>query len=96
MISIAASIDSYLADPSRHDPSFMPQEQLFPDWRRELSSYGNHIYGYPYIALTTFLGYRKDLLDDPVYQRNFKFHRIKVSVFRLRFRSVSDLVPPDT
>jgi hypothetical protein len=27
-------------------PSFLPQEHLFPNWRRELSSYGNHIYGY--------------------------------------------------
>lgn len=67
---VAASIDSYLADPSLHDPSFLPQEHLFPNWRRELSSYGNHIYGYPYIGLTTFLCYRKDLLalDDPVNQ----------------------------
>ena len=71
MISIAASIDSYLADPSLHDPSFLPQEHRFPNWRRELSSYGNHIYGYPYIALTTFLCYRKHLLalDDPVNQQ---------------------------
>ena len=67
MISIAASVDSYHADPSLHHPSFIRQEHLFPNWR-ELSSYGNHIYGYPYIALTTFLCYRKDLLDDPVNQ----------------------------
>ena len=70
-------IDSFLADPSLHDPSFVPQELLFPNWWRELSSYGNHIYGYPYIALTTFLCYRKDLLNDPANQRNFKlrYHR---------------------
>lgn len=77
-------IDSFLADPSLHDPSFVPQEQLFPNWWRELSSYGNHIYGYPYIALTTFLCYRKDLLDDPANQRNFK----------LRYHA--ELKPPTT
>jgi multiple sugar transport system substrate-binding protein len=77
-------IDSFLTDPLLHDPSFVPQEQLFPNWWRELSSYGNHIYGYPYIALTTFLCYRKDLLDDPANQRNFK----------LRYHT--ELKPPTT
>jgi multiple sugar transport system substrate-binding protein len=70
-------IDSYLGDPSLHNAGFMPQEQLFPNWWRELASYGNHFYGYPYIALTTLLGYRQDLLDDPANQRDFKlrYHR---------------------
>jgi multiple sugar transport system substrate-binding protein len=77
-------IDSFLADPSLHDPSFVPQQQLFPNWWRELSSYGNHIYGYPYIALTTFLCYRKDLVDDPANRRNFK----------LRYHT--ELTPPTT
>jgi multiple sugar transport system substrate-binding protein len=77
-------IDSLLADPTLHDSSFMPQQQLFPNWWRELSSYGDHIYGYPFTSLTTFLCYRKDLLDDPANQRNFKlrYHR--------------DLTPPTT
>jgi len=77
-------IDSLLADPSLHDPGFVPQEQLFANWWRELASYGNHIYGYPYIALTTFLCYRKDLLDDPANRRSFK----------LRYHT--DLKPPTT
>ncbi|MGC1449653.1 MAG: extracellular solute-binding protein [Candidatus Sulfotelmatobacter sp.] len=70
-------IDSFLADSSLHGADFVPQEQLFPNWWRELSSYGNHIYGYPFIALTTFVCYRKDLLEDPANQRNFKarYHR---------------------
>jgi len=70
-------IDSFLADPSLHDPSFVPQQQLFPNWWRELSSYGDHIYGYPFTCLTAFLCYRKDLLDDPANQSNFKarYHR---------------------
>jgi multiple sugar transport system substrate-binding protein len=70
-------IDSLLADSSLHDASFMPQPQLFPNWWRELSSYGDHIYGYPFTCLTTFLCYRKDLLDDRANQLNFKarYHR---------------------
>src|SRR5258708_32568067 len=59
------SIDSLLTDPTVHDPSFQPQQQLFPNWWRELSWYGDKIYGYPYTGLTACLCYRKDLLDDP-------------------------------
>src|SRR5271165_362912 len=38
-------IDSFLADPTLHDANFDPQQQLFPNWWRELSSYGDHVYG---------------------------------------------------
>jgi multiple sugar transport system substrate-binding protein len=71
------SIDSLLTDPSVHDPSFQPQQQLFPNWWRELSWYGDKIYGYPYTGLTAYLCYRKDLLDDPENKRKFKarYHR---------------------
>ncbi len=70
-------IDSFLSDSSLHDASFMPQEQLFTHWWRELSSYAGSTYGYPFTGLTTFLCYRKDLLSDPANQRNFKarYHR---------------------
>ncbi len=54
-------IDSLLADPAVHDASFQPQQQLFPNWWRELSWYGDKIYGYPYTGLTAYLCYRKDL-----------------------------------
>ena len=65
-------IDSMLADPSLQDASFQPQQQLFPNWWRELSSYGNKIYGYPYTGLTAYLCYRKDMLNDPKNKREFK------------------------
>jgi len=70
-------IDPFLADSSLHDARFMPQEQLFTNWWRELSSYGGSTYGYPYTGLTTFLCYRKDLLDDADNERNFRarYHR---------------------
>jgi multiple sugar transport system substrate-binding protein len=70
-------IDSLLADASVHDASFQPQQQLFPNWWRDLSWYGDKIYGYPYTGLTAYLCYRKDLLDDPENKRKFKerYHR---------------------
>jgi multiple sugar transport system substrate-binding protein len=70
-------IDSLLADSTIHDAAFSPQQQLFPDWWRELSSYGNSTYGYPFTSLTTFLCYRKDLLSDPANQKQFRarYHR---------------------
>jgi multiple sugar transport system substrate-binding protein len=70
-------IDSLVADPTLHDAGFKPEQQLFPEWWRELSSYGGKTYGFPFTSLTTFVCYRKDLLDDPVNQRNFRarYHR---------------------
>jgi multiple sugar transport system substrate-binding protein len=70
-------IDSLLADSSVHDASFQPQHQLFSNWWRDLSWYGDKIYGYPYTGLTAYLCYRKDLLDDPENKRKFKerYHR---------------------
>jgi multiple sugar transport system substrate-binding protein len=55
----------------------LPQQQLFPNWWRELSWYGDKVYGYPYTGLTAYLCYRKDLLDDPENRRKFKarYHR---------------------
>lgn len=70
-------IDSLLADPALHDAGFVPHEQLFTNWWLELSSYGGHTYGFPFTGLTTYLCYRKDLLNDPVNQREFetRYHR---------------------
>jgi multiple sugar transport system substrate-binding protein len=70
-------IDPFLSHSTWHDPAFIPTRQLFPDWWRELSTYDGRTYGYPYIGLTTFLCYRKDLLSDPANQRAFqsRYHR---------------------
>jgi multiple sugar transport system substrate-binding protein len=70
-------IDSLLADASVHDIDFYPAQQLFPQWWRELSWYGDKVYGYPYTGLTAFLCYRKDMLEDADNQRKFKarYHR---------------------
>jgi multiple sugar transport system substrate-binding protein len=70
-------IDSWLNDPGTHDPGFTPDRQLFPKWWRELSSYDGHYYGFPFTALTTYLCYRKDLLEDAGNQSAFRqrYHR---------------------
>lgn len=70
-------IDSLLADSTLHDAGFVPQEQLFASWWLELSSYAGHTYGFPFTGLTTYLCYRKDLLNDPANQRDFeiRYHR---------------------
>ena len=65
-------IDVFLSDPGLHDPTFIPDQQLFANWWKGLSAYEDHIYGYPYAGLTTYLCYRKDLVEDPVNQRNFR------------------------
>ena len=70
-------IDPFLADSTVHDPAFIAARQLFPNWWRELSTYEGRNYGYPYTGLTTFLCYRKDLLNDAANQRAFqaRYHR---------------------
>ncbi len=70
-------IGSLLTNPAVHDASFQPQQELFPNWWRELSWYGDKVYGYPYTGLTAYLCYRKDLLEDPENKRKFKarYHR---------------------
>jgi ABC-type glycerol-3-phosphate transport system substrate-binding protein len=65
-------------------PALVPQQQLFPNWWRELSSYKNNTYGYPFTGLTTFLCYRKDLLQDAGNHRDF------------RTRYNRELTPPKT
>jgi multiple sugar transport system substrate-binding protein len=70
-------LDAFLTDPILHQSSFLPQQQLFGNWWRELSTYENQTYGFPYTGLTTFLCYRKDLLEDAANQREFqaRYHR---------------------
>lgn len=70
-------IDAFLVDPRLHDPNFLPEQQFFTGWWGELSSYGEHIYGYPFTGLTTFLCYRRDLLENSANQRDYqsRYHR---------------------
>lgn len=71
------AIDGMMAAPSLRNQGFSPQQQLFPNWFEELSTFGNKVYGYPYTGLTAYLCYRKDLLGDLQNRRRFKarYHR---------------------
>jgi multiple sugar transport system substrate-binding protein len=68
-------IEPFVADPALHNATFKPGEQLFPTWWKEISWYGGKAYGYPFTALTMYVAYRKDLLEDTaqraVFQRRF-------------------------
>ena len=70
-------IDSLLADPAMRGAGSVPPEQSFKKWWLELSSYAGHTYGFPFTGLTTYLCYRKDLLNDPANQHEFelRYHR---------------------
>ena len=77
-------IESFMNDPTLHDPNFKPEEQLFANWWHEISWYGGKVYGYPFTNLTMYVCYRKDLMSDPQEQAKFKA------------RYGRDLVPPKT
>jgi multiple sugar transport system substrate-binding protein len=70
-------IDLLMKETGVHNPDFNPEQQLFQNWWKELSTYGNHVYGYPFTALTVYLCYRKDLLEDAEIRRQFRvrYHR---------------------
>jgi multiple sugar transport system substrate-binding protein len=70
-------IDSFISDSALQSTNFNPDQQLFTNWLRELSSYGKKTYGYPFTCLTTYLCYRKDMLADPANRREFRlrYHR---------------------
>ena len=66
------SLEKYLDDPKLRDPSFDPMEQLYQGLWKEISWYENEIYGFPFTALTMYMWYRNDLLNDPEEREGFK------------------------
>ena len=65
-------IGDYLADSKLRDPSFQPEQQLYQSLWKEISWYDGQIYGFPFTALTMYMWYRKDLLEDSQEQAGFK------------------------
>lgn len=65
-------IKQYLDNPALRDPSFKPEEQLYQRLWKEISWYDGKIYGFPFTALTQYLWYRKDLLEDPKERAAFQ------------------------
>lgn len=64
-------LESFLNDPSLHDPSFKPADQLFSAWWKETGWYKDKLYGFPFTDLTMYVCYRKDLMNDPKEQQAF-------------------------
>ncbi len=66
------ALEQYLNDPKLRDPTFKPKEVLYQRLWKEISWYEGKIYGFPFTALTMYLWYRKDLLQDPKERAGFK------------------------
>ncbi len=66
------ALEKYLNDPALRDPSFQPENQLYQGLWKEISWYEGKVYGFPFTALTMYMWYRDDLLNDPEEQAGFK------------------------
>ncbi len=65
-------IEKFMSDPKLRDPGFKPKEVLYQGLWKEISWYGGKAYGFPFTALTMYMWYRQDLLDDPKERAGFK------------------------
>ena len=66
------ALEKYLEDPALRDPSFKPGEQLYQGLWKEISWYDGKIYGFPFTALTMYMWYRADLMNDPEEKDGFQ------------------------
>jgi multiple sugar transport system substrate-binding protein len=66
------TLEKYMNDAKLRDPSFNPQNQLYQGLWKEISWYEGKIYGFPFTALTMYMWYRNDLLNDPKERAGFK------------------------
>jgi len=65
-------IENFMNDPNLRNPDFKPEDVLYQGLWKEISWYEGKAYGFPFTALTMFLWYRKDMLEDPKEQAGFK------------------------
>jgi multiple sugar transport system substrate-binding protein len=65
-------IEKFMNDPKLRNPDFKPEDVLYQGLWKEISWYEGKPYGFPFTALTMYLWYRQDLLDDPKEQAGFK------------------------
>lgn len=64
-------LTNFLSDPALRDPSFSPENDLFPVWRT-MGWYDGVPYGFPMMVLTMYTWYRKDLFEDPAEKTRFQ------------------------
>lgn len=62
----------YMDSKDLRDPSFKPADQLYQSLWKEISWYEGEVYGFPFTALTMYMWYRNDLLNDPKEREGFK------------------------
>jgi multiple sugar transport system substrate-binding protein len=65
-------LEPFFRDPSLHDPTFDPEDQLFTTWWREIGWYKGKLYGFPFTDLTMYVCYRRDLMEAPKEQQAFR------------------------
>lgn len=65
-------LDRFLDDPALRDPDFQPVDVLYPGLWREISWYDGDVYGFPFTALTMYMWYRDDLMNDADEQAGFR------------------------
>ena len=66
------TLEKYMNDAKLRDPSFKPESQLYQSLWKEISWYEGKVYGFPFTALTMYMWYRNDLLNDPKERAGFK------------------------
>lgn len=66
------ALEKYMGNEKLRDPSFNPESQLYPSLWKEISWYEGKVYGFPFTALTMYMWYRNDLLNDPKEKSGFK------------------------
>lgn len=66
------TLEKYMNDAKLRDPSFKPESQLYQSLWKEISWYEGKVYGFPFTALTMYMWYRDDLLNDPKERAGFK------------------------
>ena len=64
-------MDAFLVSKQLHNPSFKPEEDLFPVWKT-MGWFDGKLYGYPMMVLTMYTWYRKDLFEDANERAAFK------------------------
>lgn len=65
-------ITQFVDDPKLNNPNFHPEKALYNNLWKEISWYNDKPYGYPFTAITMFLWYRADLVNDPKEKEGFK------------------------
>jgi len=66
------ALEKYLGDSELRNPSFNPEKELYQRLWKEFSWYNDKVYGFPFTALTMYMWYRDDMLNDPKEQSGFK------------------------